>query len=316
MKGYSYCLCTLLFLLAACEKKIEVVGGDLAGFHVALPKDTYKVNEEVEFNLKGTPGIITCYPGDLYKNYVFKDGRTMEFPNILVSFDSEVGGGTQENQLSVLVSSDFDGKHGNVASIRAAKWHDITDRFVLGTEANVFKPSGSVDVGQFVVPGKPLYVAFRYTARARWVDGDAGLIRRWRINNFQVSSNTSVGPFTFATMNTAGFTITNSLDEKNNAVVPRTTVAATLLTFWGNVPTVENDPTYETWMIANPLNVDSRDLGPDRPVSVKGYLMPKVENFKYTYTVPGTYTAYFVAANKDVKNSQETIREVQLNIVP
>ena len=202
-----------------------------------------------------------------------------------------------------------------MVSINSATWHDVTDRFVYGSVSNVFLPSGFVDVGEFAVEGRPLYVAFRYTTRPRF-EGGAGLLRRWRLNGYQVNSNTSIGPFSFAAMNTAGFTLTNSLDETDNSVVPRTTVAATLLTFWGNVPTVDNDPAYEIWAIANPINVDSRDVGPDRPLSVKGYLMPKVESYKHTYTTPGTYTAYFIAANKDVRQEQETIREIQVTIVP
>ena len=96
MKRCNYYFCALLFLFAACEKKIELVGGDLSAFQVSLEKNTYRVGEEVEFKLSGTPGIITCYPGDLYRDYNFKDGRVVEFDNVLLSFASEVGGGVQE----------------------------------------------------------------------------------------------------------------------------------------------------------------------------------------------------------------------------
>ncbi len=315
MKRYSYYLCALLFLFAACEKKIELVGGDLSAFQVTLEKNIYRVGEEVEFKLSGTPGIITCYPGDLYRDYTYKDGRIVEFPNILLSFDSHVSGGTQANHLSVLVSNDFNGDYNSIASIMAANWADVTNRFDYAVR-NEFLPSGAVDIKEFAVEGKPLYVALRYTVRTQ---AAAGSVRRWWINNFQLRSNTSVGPFPFAAMNTAGFRLANSLNEENNAdntVIPRTTVSATLLALYGNAAAPGNDPAYDIWAITAPFDVNSRDVGPDRPVSVKGYLMPKVESFRHTYTEPGTYTAYFIAANKDVNESQETVRSIEVTIVP
>ncbi|WP_205966346.1 DUF5017 domain-containing protein [Parapedobacter sp. SGR-10] len=65
-------------------------------------------------------------------------------------------------KISVLVSTDFNGKRESFEDIQAATWTDITDRCHIDYESNKFTPSGKVDITDLHREGKPIYLAFKY----------------------------------------------------------------------------------------------------------------------------------------------------------
>ena len=65
-------------------------------------------------------------------------------------------------KISVLVSTDFNGKRESFEDIQAATWTDITARCHIDYESNAFTPSGKVDITDLHKEGKPIYVAFKY----------------------------------------------------------------------------------------------------------------------------------------------------------
>lgn len=75
-------------------------------------------------------------------------------------FSNAVQYGSQENNLSILVSTDFDGRY-DMENIGKATWNDLTEEFHLATDKNFVK-SGEVDLSSWATTGKPVYVAFRY----------------------------------------------------------------------------------------------------------------------------------------------------------
>ncbi|NGM63047.1 DUF5017 domain-containing protein [Sphingobacterium sp. SGG-5] len=79
-------------------------------------------------------------------------------------FRSSVVYGSQKNDLTMYVSTDFPG--GNTLDdINSSTWEDITNKPTL-SEGTSFVNSGDVDFTPFIKPGKPLFIAFKYSAPA------------------------------------------------------------------------------------------------------------------------------------------------------
>src|SRR5687767_11149132 len=111
MRLNSFTLLSTLLLLTSCTKEIDLkVNRGTPDFEVALDAaNTYKAGEDVVFNFTGKAEMISFYSGELYREYDFRNGRTINISNPTLSFTSAVTGGTQTNQLSILASTDFNG---------------------------------------------------------------------------------------------------------------------------------------------------------------------------------------------------------------
>ncbi|MGV3502860.1 MAG: DUF5017 domain-containing protein [Adhaeribacter sp.] len=341
LKLYSLLLGTLLF--ASCSKLPDSVEPE---FEVTTSKPTYKVGEEVQFNFKGGADMIAFYPGQEPNDYAFKDGRVIQIADkgVELLFQTAVTLGTQTNQLSVMASTDFNGDYENFSSVQQATWTDITSKFVYGTNTT-FRASNTGDISDLVVPGKPLYIAFKYVTRPQ---KDNGVVRQWQIQSFVVRSKAEFNgaPVTIANQAAAGFRIVDA--NKANAPA-RSSITSTRVTLWGNLYKTKDDPMFnpenpiydplspsfdpeakfvpfdstsiyndypsENWAISAPLSVDQVDLGPDWSIAVKGMETTPTE-FLYPYSAAGTYKAYFIATNGNIKGVQRVIREVEVTIEP
>lgn len=93
-------------------------------------------------------------------------------------------------KISVLVSTDFNGKRESFEDIQAATWTDVTDRSHIDYESNAFAPSGDVDITDLWKEGKPIYVAFKYVFDR--AEGNRQGATVW-INNLEVKAVTEQG---------------------------------------------------------------------------------------------------------------------------
>lgn len=314
MKLRLYTLVLALFALASCSKELKVNGGTPT-FDVQVdPKTTFKVGEDVIFNFTGKADIISFFSGELYREYSFKDGRVLDITNPIMSFTSAVSGGTQNNQMTILASTDFNGVYNDtlktpLTDIHAATWTDITSRFTLGTSAT-FLASGSKSLSDLVVNGKPLYIAFKYITKPQGVNGAA---RTWMIQTFSLTGTASVGTLTLADMTSSGFRVIDG----NSATAPTlSAVIPSRVTLQGNAFTPANDPTTEVWAISKAFNTGKVDNGPDYPVAIKGFANPTMTSYNYKYTKAGTYKVYFIAINANAEDKKQVVKEVDVTIVP
>lgn len=346
MKSMKLTLYSLLLgtvLLASCSKLPDTVAPE---FEVTTSKPTYKVGEEVQFNFNGGADLIAFYPGQAPNDYAFKDGRVIPIANqgVELLFQTAVTLGTQANQLSVMASTDFDGNYDDFASVQKATWTNITSRFAYGT-GTTFVASGTKEITDLVVPGKPLYIAFKYVTRSQ---EDNGLVRQWQIQSFVLRSKAlfNGAPVTIANQTAAGFRI---VDQNKENAPARSSITPTRVTLWGNLYKTKDDPMFdpanpiydklspsydpeakfvpfdstsvyndypsENWAISAPLSVDQVDLGPDWSIAVKG-METQPKEFRYPYSTPGTYKAYFIATNANVKGIQRVVKEVEVTIEP
>ncbi len=269
------------------------------------------------------------------------------------SFQSAVSGGTQANQLAILASSDFNGNYSNLASVKAATWTDITSRFTYGTNAT-FVASTSKDLSDIAVAGKPLYIAFKYVTKPQLVNGVARswmiqsfearststfnganpIIKDQVFASFQVidedKQNTpSRSVVTSSRLTLLGNTFNDPADPKfnpnnpiydpanpiydpKNPLYDPTAVRPTYVPYDANNP--YNDPLRETWAVSTPIVLDKIDAGPDIAIPVRGIRNPKLTEYYYTYSQPGTYKAYFIGSNVTVDDTKTVIKEITFDV--
>ena len=350
-----------LVLMASCQKKLIVK--DAPDFSVSIDAaTTYKAGTPVVFKLQGDADVISFYSGEIYREYAFKDGREVGVAGqgLNLNFNSAVApgspAGTQTNQFSLLVSTNFNGNYDNLASVKAATWTNITDRFTLGTSAT-FLASGKKDISDLLVAGKPIYFALRYINKPQI---DNGFARQWMVENFTLTSNAMLNnvPVTISNQVYAGFRI---VDENPVNAPARSTITTTRVTLYGPiykdpnnplynpnnpvfdpknpiydptspqfVPNAQvpkyvpydpnspyNDPASENWAVSGPITIDKVSLGKDWPVGVTaGIYLANPTVYKYTYNTPGTYKAYFVASNNTIDENKTVVKEVSITITP
>ncbi len=315
MKFKLYILLSSFIVIGACKKITDVeVNGGVPNFDVTVASTTYKVGDDVVFSLSGKADVISFFSGELYREYAYKEGRIIDLTIPSISFTSAVTGGAQNNQLSILASTDFNGVYNDtlkpaLTDIRAATWTDITSRFTLGTTAT-FLASGNKSVADLLVTGKPLYIAFKYVTQPQNINGAA---RTWMIQSFALTGTSTFGILTLGDMTNSGLRI---IDGSPVAAPTKSSISATRVTLLGNSFTATSDPSTECWAISRAFNAGKIDAGPDFPVGIKGVSNPTLNKYIYKYTKPGTYKVYFIASNANAYESKKIEKSVDITITP
>lgn len=301
-----FVLISVLLTVTSCTQKLEVSAPE---FNVTQKKITARAGEEVKFLFTGDPDLITFYSGEVLHDHSFAAGRIVKTNSLALSFRSNVEFGKQPDQLSIMASADFNGG-ATFEDITAAKWTNITSRFVLGTNAT-YRPSGEANLSDLAVDGKPLFLAFRYVVKNPAVYGTGNI---WRIQNFLLTAQTSIGPVSLGNMQNSGFRI---YEQKRETAPCRSTISTTTLQLIAPA-LADSTRTAETecWIVTKGFDTGDTDYGPDRPVAIKGYADPKMKESVYIYTIPGNYKAVFAAYNGNTAGRKEVIREVDVEITP
>ena len=268
MKFKYYNMLLGVLLIASCNKGIEVAVPD---FDVTTEATTYKAGQEIIFKIKGGDAhIISFYSGTTLNDFAFKDGRTIDVrgAGATMAFQSSVQLGTQANQLSVMASIDFNGDYSSLAKVKTATWTDITSKFKLGTNATLLA-SGTQDITDLLVAGKPIYFAFKYVTKPQATNG---LASTWYIQSFAIVSKALLDnaiALNFTDQVYAGFRIIDQ--EPVNAPV-RSSITNTRVTLLGNVYKYAGSPIYDPLNpIYDPLNPIYQ---PGNPLYVLGAVRP------------------------------------------
>lgn len=77
-----------------------------------------------------------------------------------LSFSTQVMFGAQKNNLTIVLSTDFNGDY-TMEGINKATWTDITKKFELA-DSKEWKKSGEADISALIASGKPFYVGLKY----------------------------------------------------------------------------------------------------------------------------------------------------------
>lgn len=285
--------------LVSCDKRDQL---DVPAFDVTTNKTTFKKGDSVIFRFSGSPDVITFYSGEPGYQYQFKDRTDLPGGTTNLSFSTRVLYGTQENNLRVMASNNFNGKY-DVASIEAATWVNITDRFTLSTgsgTATVETPSGVSNISDLLAAGKPIYIAYHYVGTGPLASAQQ---RTWRVMSFNLNNSYPDGSVvSLANLASAGWIPVN-VKNPNNVW----TVTSTLVYFDPKSSLVES----EDWVISKPFFVSR--VEPDKGVAIKEFMARKTEHV-YTYTKAGTYKVTFVGANTNAKEVKAVVKELEITI--
>ncbi|NGM63049.1 DUF5017 domain-containing protein [Sphingobacterium sp. SGG-5] len=105
------------------------------------------------------------------------------FAQTTLSFKNAVQYGSQENNLSVMISTDFNGKY-DLENVQKATWKDVTEKFHLASDKS-FIASGDLDMSPWIKPGQQVYLAFRYLGQA----SPKPTQRSWVISKISLTSD-------------------------------------------------------------------------------------------------------------------------------
>lgn len=303
-----YFFILLIIAFGSCQKDEGVP--EITDFNVNTEYAEYKVGEKVIFKINGNADFISFYSGEIGKDYEHKDGRIIKIDSIEMSFNNAVISGSQAEQLSVLLSTDFNGKYDDFSNIQSANWINITGDFTL-SQNSFFTNSGIVDITDYRSSDKPLYVAFKYLTKPQ---GTYGVGRTWRIEKFILNSETEAGVFPL----TSGFIYDGFriVDQSPGTAPARSNITASRITLQGNTYDAYNDPQTENWAISKAFDVNNVDMGKSLSIPVKGIVDAARTTYEYSYSQAGIYTATFVATNASIYDSKSTIRQLEIKVIP
>jgi hypothetical protein len=303
-------LAVLIALLMIGCKKDVIETPDVS---ITVEKYTFKVGEPVVFNLKGNPDFISFYSGEYGNDYAYLGGRTLDIKSFSLAFQTRVRNGSQPNQFSVHISSDFNGKY-DIASVRAGNFKDITQLVTLSSVNTVYASSGELDLSPLVTDkSKPLYIGFRYVVKPQTAEN--GTQRNWDVRDLSLTTLTDIGQTTAIDQLTAAWTLVEDgaiVEPGRNTVNENTG----LITLRGNATEEGKLVETEAWAISKAIDLNTVILGPDKSIPVKSISETIVPVYNYVYTKPGTYKATFEVSNNRVEGKKTILKEIQITITP
>lgn len=108
----------------------------------------------------------------------------------IMSFTTEGRGGTPPDQLTIWVSTDFDGTY-ELENVEEASWMEITDSYPLPSTTNTITPWGPLDLTEMMDnDNRQIYVAFKFVYNPN-IPSESSAIN-WRIQNFKIKTTSGV----------------------------------------------------------------------------------------------------------------------------
>lgn len=296
----------LLSLMTACNKvKIEAP----SDFDVQVSKTILTTKDTVRFSFSGNPDQITFYSGEPNHRYENRTRLSAVPDSIVLNFattttaPSATTQSTSQNNVSVLVSKDFNGG-SDVASLKKATWTDLSARAKFATTTTAVA-SGNVHLEDQLNGSSPIFLAFRYVADTATA---TSLPRRWVVGPTPALTIRSFFKDTVNTMasniNSAGLSNIITVFNLNNTWL----FANNTLTFNAALAGSGKD---EDWAISRPLILNV--IPPDNGLIIKNSTVTPPD-FRYIFKKAGTYKVTFVGKNLDNLKSAEVIKEFTFTV--
>jgi hypothetical protein len=301
----------LAFSLTAC-KKDAITPTPLSAFSVtadSMPTPDsamYKLGSSTVFNFTGNPMTISFYSGEIGHRYAYRN-RTSAAGTAQFIFTNALNLGTQPNTLHVMLSTNFKGvvptsNDSTVSNIAAASWDDITPAKLATSTTAV---TDTIDLTSYVKGGKPVFIAFKYTAQA------GTLQNKWTITNVNLNNTLADNSvYTIANLNTT----TPIVNYGNSSVNPGwvaytpsntkkwTVSTANLVMDSTSAAAATNS---ESWTFLG--SVDLTKVTPDAGVAVKN-ITTQPSPLLYTYAATGRFDATFVATNNSAYTRDSVVK--------
>jgi len=302
-------------LFTACHKTLST--GD-AAFGVTVEKTTLSLGDTARFGFTGNPDVISFYSGEVGKRYDYRNRISADgIP--LLRFRTIRANGSQANSLALLVSNNFEGvlttdTATTIGRIKNAAWTDITARATLSTGAAGAVSSGNIDLSDFSVQEKPVFIAFKYL-------GYVGSAQsKWTIDSFSVKNILADGTsYITANMNEYNIAYTNygvtsyspGFSAYKASSVYNWTITSSSLVITGAASAGAATTAAEAWVILGPLNL--KKVTPDAGMPVKNTSQKAGDlKYNYMYTAIGEYHAVFAGGKISVDESEYNTTSFQI----
>jgi hypothetical protein len=308
----AICLCSLL----GCRKLYEKV--DEVDVNVSTEYITYKVGQTVDFIFEGTSDFITFYSGEKGREYAYKDKDRIIQTEMSMSFSTTTSSGTSgyPNPASVPISysTDFSGEY-TVDAINKATWIDITNKFDIPTDTGISKYSGELNITNlFNDPKKPIYLMFHYKVNKynETLYGGKGNGRtQWNFGSLKINGIADGVSQVMYDIISGGWQIVLDPSFEGATSLPDISSSRILLRS-------EYRPSQdrECWAVSGPITkMDFINNGPDYGLGIKSVSDATLKKYSYVYKEPGEYTVTFVAANANVYDRKEVVRQIKINVI-
>lgn len=291
----------LAFVVVSCNKKMDV---EVPDFNVEVEKQTYKIGDTVRFKFSGKTENITFYSGKPGSEYEHRNRTELEGGTPQLEIVTQYGGGgTQVNSLRLKVCSDLTGL--SKQAIIDADWKDINHKATIATNATI-TPSGTIDVSEWIEPGKPLYFAFQFVGET--LPAAAG---NWIIRDFKANISLQDGTvLPIANLQNAQW-LPFSIKNDANAWYSRGNPIVDVVIIGGGA----NAPESEDWFLSKPLYF--KKVAPDIGLPIQYISGNVLSHYDFTqYTEPGVYNVTFVASNANADDQKSVIKQLQITIEP
>ena len=299
-----------LHILAILALIIQLVYGcskyDLEepDFDVVADKTTVQVGDTIKFSFTGNPQLLSFYSGQFLNRYATAESKQPD--DLLLTFTSARAGGSQNNQVDLLISNDFNGVY-EIDNIMAAKWDTLSSEVTWGT-SSARTPSGDINLLNKVDLSKPLYIAFRYTTRDQ---NQFGTARNISIYDIALKSNVEGTPVTLMSFSTSQFGMFSYGNKESER-----SVVATGINFRGNATTELKTEYTEDWAVSGAITADPNVVAVDRAISLKLFTESSKENYLFAYAAPGQYRAAFVGETSNVYGHKKQVKFIDITVNP
>jgi len=312
MKTKIFYIGLLSIALFSCTKENERMSPGtlkITPFKVTADALEVELGEPVNFRLEGNADTVYFWSGEFGKDYSYTGGREVPVESPTLSIRTNSNYGTQES-LSILLSQDFNGDY-SYESITAANWKDMTSKF------NIPKPTGAtlihyaspaIDISEFIEEDKPYYLAVRNniaqsttgntpTQYYFYASNNTNPSGKWSFTGWVNGESVEISTFAGADWKVVvdGY-LGGELDgTRGPRPSPAPPAAPTSLFLARNLPSTE---AMDTWAVTKAFQAKV-NLGPDKGTIIKRVTDLPLEEYKYTYAVPGEYNVAFTTINKD-----------------
>lgn len=308
-------------LAASCEEDIL---RDTDEAYVTLSEtNTYRVGEEVKFNLHGNPDYVYFFSGEVGSQYEYRDRTTismedLETCTLVVDYQARYG---NPGALDVYASKTFEGLKGDdaladLSTMQALQNSMDADGNIPGWNKLEYAEGASsawtrqeYDITEYADSFCLAFhwntKAFDATQRTYWIN--VSVKTKFKGYDEVTTTGASLGLISVS-MNTDYVSDPYYRDNGNGTVrfrgdydIIMQGVGADALPY-----------ALDSWVLTTPRPLNN--IAPDSGFSVKAFSDDTVE-YGYTYDKPGTYEATFMMTNANYQGSNRKVQHVTVNIV-
>ncbi|MDP4269298.1 MAG: DUF5017 domain-containing protein [Bacteroidota bacterium] len=203
MKKIIYSILPLLGVLwlSSCNKDIVPyeLSFDVKVFNNAqIEKDTFRVNDTINFKFSGNPDFITFYSGELGREYRNVNRTSQKSYLDTLSFSSKMdtvassGNGTLKLYVSTNLKAYTQYNTADSLAVLAAGWKDISSRATWATSTTTVS-SGKISLNAEAQTDSLVWLAFRYQASPNVAQSS------WSITNILLKHTADNATYTLLT---------------------------------------------------------------------------------------------------------------------